>query len=100
MRDDRVVEALERGMRRPLALALAAFLISMGAFLVGVMLIVDSTTKVSFPKAVAVTTPAPSPSAAPVSFSTSMVGTTTHASLSRGGQASVPSRSTRPTSIG
>jgi hypothetical protein len=38
-----------------LALALAAFLTSMGAFLVGVMLIVDSTTKVSFPTAVAVT---------------------------------------------
>ena len=120
MSDDRAVGALELGMRRPLAIALAAFVISMGAFLVGLTLIVDSTTKVSFPAAVAVATPTASPSAAPVTFPAAMVGkTSTQASLlGRGGQAAtqtptdgeagqvsvriqktapaVPSRSTRP----
>ena len=44
-------------------------------------------TPVSFQSSVAVTTPKPSASAAPVSFPASVVGKTTHAALTRGGQA-------------
>lgn len=76
-------------MRRPLALAFAAFIVSMGVFLVGSLLIVGSTTsKVSFPTSVVVMSPRPSPSPAPVSFPATMVGETSRATLGgRGGQA-------------
>jgi hypothetical protein len=87
MSDDRAIAALERGMGRPLALAVASYLVAMGVFLVGVVLIVDSTTRVSFPSSVAVTTPPPSPSAAPVSFPATVLGMNAYASLTRGGQA-------------
>lgn len=85
-------------MRRPLALAVASCLVAMGVFLVGVVLIVDSTSRVSFPSSVAVTTPPPSASAAPVGFPAAVVGTTAHASLARGGQAtSAPTGATAGT---
>jgi hypothetical protein len=118
MSDDRAVGALERGMRRPLALATAAFFIAIAVFVLGVSLIVDSTTRVSFPSSVAVASPLPSRSATPVTFPAAVVGKTTHAALTRGGRATtqtptsgeagqvsvrvqttapaVPSRSTRP----
>jgi hypothetical protein len=89
MSDDRAVAALERRMRRPLALAVASCLLTMGMFLVGIMLIVDPATEVSFPASVAVTTPAPSPRPAPVSFSAPVVGTTSQASMTRGGEATL-----------
>jgi hypothetical protein len=89
MSDDRAIAALERGMRRPLALAVASCFLAMGVFLLGLILIVDSTTGVSFPSSVAVTSPAPSPSAVPVKFPGTVMGRAVHASLTRGGEATV-----------
>jgi hypothetical protein len=58
MSDDRAVNALERRMNRPLALALATLVVSIGVFFAGFMLIVEPTSKVTFPPELAVTTPA------------------------------------------
>jgi hypothetical protein len=56
MSDDRAVKALERGMNRPLALALAALVVSIGVCFAGFMLIVNSP-KVTFNPELAVTAP-------------------------------------------
>jgi hypothetical protein len=56
MSDDRAVRALERGMNRPLALALAALVVTIGVFFAGFMLIVNSP-KVTFNPELAVTIP-------------------------------------------
>jgi hypothetical protein len=62
MSDDRAVKALERRMNRPLALALASLVVSMGVFFAGFMLVVDSTPrKVTFNPELAVTTPTAGP---------------------------------------
>ena len=88
MRDDRVVAALERRMRRPLALAAAAFFLTLGVFVVGITLIVRQTTaEVSFPAVVTVSAPPAKSNAVAVSFPATVVGTTTHATLARGGAA-------------
>jgi hypothetical protein len=89
MRDDRVVAALERRMRRPLVLAAAAFFLTLGVFVVGVTLIVRQTTtaEVSFPALVTVSAPPAKSNAVAVSFPATVVGTTTHATLARGGAA-------------
>jgi hypothetical protein len=89
MRDDRVIAALERGMRRPLALAAASFFITLGLFVVGITLIVGSTTtaQVSFPAVVTVAAPAPKSNSVAVSFPAAVVGNTTHPTLARGGAA-------------
>jgi len=88
MRDDRVVAALERRMRRPLALAAAAFFLTLGVFVVGITLIVRQTTaEVSFPAVVTVSAPPAKSNAVAVSFPATVVGTTTHAILARGGAA-------------
>src|SRR6478735_5383440 len=89
MRDDRVVEALERGMRRPLALAAAAFFLTLGVFVLGITLIVGSTTaaQLSFPSVVTVAAPAPKSTAGAVSFPPVVAGSTPYASLGRGGAA-------------
>jgi hypothetical protein len=86
MRDDRVVAALERRMRRPLALAAGAFFLTLGVFVVGITLIVGQTTtaEVSFPAVVTVTAPAPKSNAVAVSFPAAGGGTNTHASVARG----------------
>ena len=101
MRDDRVVEALERGMRRPLALAAAAFFLTLGVFVLGITLIVGSTTaaQVSFPSVVTVAAPAPKSTAVAVSFPAVVVGNTTHASLARGGAATSATAGTGTTSV-
>jgi hypothetical protein len=58
MSDARAVKALERRMNRPLAIALATLVVSIGVFFAGFMLIIDSTSpKVTFPPELAVTTP-------------------------------------------
>jgi hypothetical protein len=89
MRDDRVVAALERRMRRPLALAAGAFFLTLAVFVVGITLIVGQTTtaEVSFPAVVTVAAPAPTSNAVAGSFPATVVGTTTHATLARGGAA-------------
>jgi hypothetical protein len=75
-------------MRRPLALAVATFFLSIGVFVLGMTLIVDSTDDVvSFPASIPLTTPAASPRAAPVSYPAPVVGRTKLASVGRGGQA-------------
>ena len=74
-------------MRRPLALAFVSCAVAMGVFLLGLLLIVDSSTGVSFPSSVAVTSPAPAASAVPVSLSKAAVGMTPRAFPARGGQA-------------
>ena len=101
MRDDRVVAALERGLRRPLALAAAAFFITLGVFVVGITLIVDSTTRaqVSFPSVVTVSAPPAKSNAVAVSFPAVVVGQTTHAALSRGGAAQATTAGTGTSSI-
>jgi hypothetical protein len=102
MRDDRVVAALERRMRRPLALAAAAFFITLGVFVVGITVIVHSTTtaEVRFPAVVTVAAPAPMRSAVAVSFPAAVVGKTTHATLARGGAAQMLTGTTGTSSIG
>lgn len=102
MRDDRVIAALERGMRRPLALAAAAFFLTLGVFVVGITLIVGSTTtaEVSFPSVVTVAAPAPKSNAVAVSFPAVVVGRTTHAALARGGAASATIAGTGTSSVG
>ena len=58
MSDDRAVKALERRMNRPLALALASLVVSIGVFFAGFTLIAGSPSpKVTFPPELAVTTP-------------------------------------------
>jgi hypothetical protein len=57
MSDDRAVKALERRMNRPLALALATLVVSIGVFFAGFMLVVEPTSKVTFPPELAVMTP-------------------------------------------
>jgi hypothetical protein len=98
MRDDRVVAALERRMRRPLALAAAAFFLTLGVFVVGITLIVgpETTAQVSFPALVTVSAPAPTNNAVAVSFPAAVVGRTTHAALARGGAAKATAVSMRP----
>jgi hypothetical protein len=86
MRDDGALAALERSMRRPLALAGAAFIISMGAFVVGLMLIVDSSSNVRFPSAVAAIASDPSRAAVRVRLDVGGSGTT-RVAIFRGGQA-------------
>jgi hypothetical protein len=86
MRDDGALAALERGLRRPLALAGAAFIITMGVFVVGLMLIVDSASSVRFPTSVVVIEPNPSRGVVPVHIDLGASGSTEVATL-RGGQA-------------
>jgi hypothetical protein len=58
MSDDRAVNALERRMNRPLALALATLVVSIGVFFAGFMLIADSASpKVTFNPELAIKTP-------------------------------------------
>jgi hypothetical protein len=92
MSDDRAVKALERGMNRPLALALAALVVTIGVFFGGLMLIVDSThPKVTFNPTLAVTTPtAGHTRVVQVSVDLGASGTTAtsvSAALKRGGEA-------------
>jgi hypothetical protein len=100
MRDDRVIAAFERGMRRPLALAATAFFITMGVFVAGITLIIDSTTRgdVSFPAVVTIAVPPTAKNSVTVSYSGGVVAGTTHISLSRGGAAT--RTSTSPSSSG
>ena len=76
-------------MRRPLALAAAAFFLTLGVFVVGITLIVGKTTtaQVSFPAVVTVAAPPAKSNAVAVSFPAAVVGKTTHAALARGGAA-------------
>ena len=90
MSDDRAVKALERRMNRPLALALASLVVSIGVFFTGFTLIVNSP-KVTFNPALAVTTPAAGQMRVlPVSVDQGTSGTTASAALEvvrRGGEA-------------
>ncbi|MDP9255771.1 MAG: hypothetical protein M3Q31_04360 [Actinomycetota bacterium] len=99
MSDDRAVKALERRLNRPLALALAALVVSIGVFFAGFMLIVDSTSpKVTFNPELAVTTPtAGHTRVLPVSVDLGATGTTASDTASaalkvvrRGGEATIP----------
>jgi hypothetical protein len=99
MSDDRAVKALERRMNRPLALALATLVVSIGAFFAGFMLIVESTaSKVTFPPELAVATPtAGQTRVLPVSVDQDTSGTTANDTVSaalkvarRGGEATIP----------
>jgi hypothetical protein len=98
MSDDRAVNALERRMNRPLALALATLVVSIGVFLVGFMLIVDSASpKVTFNPELAVMTPtAGQTRVLPVSVDQGTSGTTATDTVSaalkavrRGGEATI-----------
>jgi hypothetical protein len=93
MSDDRAVKALERRMNRPLAIALAALVVSIGVFFAGFMLIVYSTSKVTFPPELAVMTPtAGQTRVLPVSVDQGTSGTTAtsvSAALKRGGEATI-----------
>jgi hypothetical protein len=98
MSDDRAVKALERRMNRPLAIALAALVVSIGVFLVGFALIVDSASpKVTFNLKLAVMTPtAGQTRVLPVSVDQGTSGTTATDRVSaalkvvrRGGEATV-----------
>jgi hypothetical protein len=92
MSDDRAVKALERSMNRPLALVLAALVVSIGVFFAGFTLIVDSPSpRVTFPPELAVMTPAAGQTRVlPVSVDQGTSGTTAtsvSAALKRGGEA-------------
>jgi hypothetical protein len=91
MSDDRAVKALERRMNRPLALALASLVVTIGVFFAGFTLIANSP-KVTFNPALAVTTPAAGQTRVlPVSLDQGTSGTTAtdsvSAALKRGGEA-------------
>jgi hypothetical protein len=91
MSDDRAVKALERRMNRPLALALASLVVTIGVFFAGFTLIANSP-KVTFNPALAVTTPAAGQTRVlPVSVDQGTSGTTAtdsvSAALKRGGEA-------------
>jgi hypothetical protein len=99
MSDARAVKALERRMNRPLAIALATLVVSIGVFFAGFMLIIDSTSpKVTFPPELAVTTPtAGQTRVVQVSLDLGATGTTATDTASaalkvvrRGGQATTP----------
>jgi hypothetical protein len=97
MSDDRAVKALERRMNRPLALALASLVVSIGVFFAGFTLIVYSP-KVTFNPALAVTTPAAGQTRVlPVSVDQGTSGRTATDNVSaalkvvrRGGEATIP----------
>ena len=86
-------------MNRPLSLALASLVVSIGVFFAGFTLIVDSTTgKVTFNPVLAVTTPAAGQTRVlPVSLDQGTSGTTATDRVSaalkvvrRGGEATIP----------
>jgi hypothetical protein len=89
MRDDRVIRVLERGMGRPLALAAAAFFVTIGVFVAGITLIVDSTTRkdASFPPVVTVAVPSTPGTSVVVSYAGGVTGKIALATLARGGAA-------------
>jgi hypothetical protein len=80
-------------MNRPLALALASLVVSIGVFFAGFTLIVDSTTKVTFNPVLAVTTPAAGQMRVlPVSVDQGTSGATASGALKvvrRGGEATI-----------